>query len=84
MNHADTTQLIALTIGCLLVVALLGGMLFLYQSEAMWDMTSPNALAVNASLNGSATFGFDIIPIIILVIVAFVVLAVVNGSRGFA
>jgi len=75
--------MIVLTIASLLVVALLGGTLFLYQTEAMWDMDSPNAQAWNATLNATATFGFNIIPIVVLVIVAFMILAVVGGCRGF-
>jgi hypothetical protein len=75
--------MIVLTIASLLVVALLGGALFLYQTEAMWDMTSPNAMAFNATLNSTATFGINVIPIIVLAIMAFVILAVVSGCRGF-
>ena len=76
-------QWIALAIGCALVVALLGGAIVLFQSEAMWDMTSPNAQAWNATLNCSATAGFNIIPIFIMVIVGAIVLGFMATARGF-
>jgi len=75
--------MIVLTIASLLVVALLGGTLLLYQTEAMWNMDSPNAQAWNATLNATATFGFNVIPLIFLVIVGFVIVAIVGGCKGF-
>jgi len=66
-----------------LVVALLTGSLVLYQTKAMWKMDSPNAHAWNATLNATATFGVNVIPLIIIVIVVAFGLMVTCGSRGF-
>ena len=66
-----------------LVVALLGGALILYTTEAMWEMDSPNAQSWNATFNTSATFGFNIIPIVIIVIAAAAVLSYVGCMRGY-
>ena len=76
-------QWIALAIGCALVVALLGGAIVLFQSKAMWDMDSPNAQSWNATLNTTATFGINIIPILIMVIVLAIGVGWVATMRGF-
>jgi len=76
------TQWVALAMGCMLVVALLTGALVLYETKALWHMDSPNAIAWNATLNGTAT-GFDIIPIFIIVIVIFLILGFNASARGF-
>jgi len=75
-------QWIAISIACMLVVALLFGVIVLYESTALWRMDSPNAIAWNATLNGTAT-GFDIIPIFIIVIVVFLILGFSAAARGF-
>jgi len=49
----------------------------------MWDMDSPNAQSWNATLNTSATFGVNIIPILIIIIVGAIALGVVATQRGF-
>jgi len=64
-------------------VALLGGVLVLFESKAMWDMTSPNAMAWNATLNTTATFGFNIIPILIIVILLAIGVGFLGTARGF-
>ena len=75
--------MITLALVSALIVALLSGALILFESKAMWGMNSPNARAWNATLNCSATYGFSIIPIIILIIgVAFICLCKF-GSAGF-
>ena len=66
-----------------LVVALLGGTIVLFQTEAMWDMTSPNAQSWNATLNATATFGFNVIPIFIIIIAFCVIVGIMATSRGF-
>jgi len=66
-----------------LIVALLGGALVLFQTQAMWDMDSPNAQSWNATLNTTATFGVNIIPMIIIIIVVAFVLGVMCTVRGF-
>jgi len=65
-----------------LVVALLGGTIFLFQTEALWSMTSDNAVSWNATLNGSAT-GFSMIPVFIVVIVGAIFLGILATYRGF-
>ena len=72
-----------MSIGCALIVALLGGTIVLFQTEAMWHMESPNAQSWNATLNGSCTFGISPIPIIILIISAIVILGLASTARGF-
>lgn len=72
----------ALAIGCALVVALLGGTIILFQTEAMWDMTSPNAAAWNATLNCSAT-GFSVMPIFLIIIVIAAIGGIMATYRGF-
>lgn len=76
-------QWIALSIGCALVVALLGGAIVLFQTEAMWDMDSPNAQSWNATLNCSATMGVNIIPIFIVIIVGAIAIGFLATSKGF-
>jgi len=76
-------QWIALAIGCALVVALLGGAIVLFQSKAMWDMDSPNAQSWNATLNTTATFGINIIPIFIVIIVLAIAIGFMATARGF-
>jgi len=49
----------------------------------MWDMDSPNAQSWNATLNTSATFGVNIIPMLIIVIIVAIVLGVTATKRGF-
>jgi len=66
-----------------LVVALLGGTIVLFQTEAMWDMDSPNAQSWNATLNGSATSGISIIPVFIVIIGSFIILGIVSTRIGF-
>ena len=66
-----------------MIVALLGGALVLFQTQAMWDMDSPNAQSWNATLNTTATFGVNIIPMIIIIIVVAFVLGVMCTVRGF-
>jgi hypothetical protein len=65
------------------VVALLGGVIVLFQTEALWDMTSSNAVSWNATLNGSMTSGVNITPIFVIVIVAAVICGAVSVCRGF-
>ena len=72
-----------MAIGSALVVALLGGTIVLFQTEVMWDMDSPNAQSWNATLNTTATFGINIIPMLIIIIVAFVCIGIAATSRGF-
>ena len=75
--------MIALAIGCALVIALLSGTLVMYTSQEMWHMDSPSARAWNATLNTTATFGINIIPLIILIIgAAFLGLGMFSRS-GF-
>jgi len=57
--------------------------ILLFQTEALWEMNSSNAQAWNATLNCTSTFGFNIIPVLMLVIVGFVILGVVSTFRGF-
>ena len=66
-----------------LVVALLGGALVLYQTEAMWDMDSPNARAWNATLNATATFGVNVIPLIIIVVIVAAIASLMCTTRGY-
>ena len=66
-----------------MVVALLGGALVLFQTEAMWDMDSPNAQSWNATLNASATFGINIIPLFIIIIVLAIGVGFMATARGF-
>jgi len=61
---------------------LLGGTIILFQTEAMWDMDSPNACAWNATLNASAT-GFSVIPIFLAVIVLCVAIGSLGTAKGF-
>jgi len=75
-------QWIAISIACMLVVALLFGVIVLYKTTALWHMDSPNAVLWNATLNGTAT-GFDIIPIFIVVIIVFLILGFEAVARGF-
>lgn len=75
-------QWIALAIGCALVVALLIGAIVLFETQAMWSMTSPNAQAWNATLNTTAT-GFSVYPIFIIIIVSAVILGLVSTRLGF-
>ena len=72
-----------MAIGCALVVALLGGAIFLFQTQAMWSMDSPNARAWNATLNASATFGINIIPVFIIIIGVAIAVGVVSTRMGF-
>jgi len=55
----------------------------LFQTEALWGMDSPNAQSWNATLNASATFGFNIIPLLIIVIVLFIILGTMATFRGY-
>jgi len=66
-----------------LIVALLGGTLVLYQSEALWDTTSPNAMAWNATLNATSTFGINIIPLLIIIIVGAIFMGIVSTFKGY-
>ena len=66
-----------------LVVAFLGGTLFLFQTQAMWDMTSPNACTMNATLNASLTGGVSLIPLFVIVIVGCVVAGFMATSRAY-
>ena len=75
--------MIVLAIVSLLVVALLGGALVLFETKAMWKMDSPNARTWNATLNASATFGISIIPLLLVAIVGFMVIGVMSSYRGF-
>ena len=75
--------MIVLALVCALVIALLGGALVLYGTEAMWHMDSPNARAWNATLNATATWGISVIPLIVLVIGAAFICLSVACSRGF-
>ena len=75
--------MIALALVSAMVIALLGGALALYQSKAMWTMDSPNARAWNATLNCTATFGFNIIPILIIIIGVALIALFRFGSLGF-
>jgi len=72
-----------LAIACALIVALIAGALVLFESEVMWDMDSPNAQAWNATLNTSATFGINIIPMLILVVIGSIILGIVSTFRGY-
>jgi len=66
-----------------LVVAFLGGTLFLFQTQAMWDMTSPNACTMNATLNASLTGGVSLIPLFVTVIVVCVVAGLMATSKAY-
>ena len=57
--------------------------MFLFQTQVMWEMESPNACTMNATLNGSLT-GFNIIPIIIMVIVICIVAGISATFRGYS
>lgn len=61
---------------------LFAGPIVLFQSKALWNMTSSNAVTWNATLNTSAT-GFDVIPIFIIVILVFVGLGCLATLKGF-
>ena len=65
-----------------MVVMLLAGPILLFQSKALWGMTSSNAITWNATLNTSAT-GFDVIPLFLVVILVFIGLGCVATLRGF-
>ena len=69
-------------IGCALVVALLAGTIVLFQTQVLWDMSSPNAMSWNATLNGTAT-GFGMTPIFVVIVLMMVVLGLVATTRGF-
>jgi len=45
-------------------------------------MDSPNACAMNATLNASAT-GFSVIPIFVVVMVACVLIGIVSSFRAY-
>lgn len=75
--------MIALAIGCSLVISLLTGTLILYGTQEMWHMDSPNAHAWNATFNTTATFGINIIPLIILIIGAAIIGLYTFANRGF-
>jgi len=81
VNSGDA-KWVAIGIGCALVVAFLGGTLFLFQTQAMWDMTSPNACTMNATLNASLT-GFSVIPIFVCLIVACVAVGILATTRAY-
>lgn len=68
---------------CALVIAVLGCPILLFQTEVLWDMTSPNAQTWNATLNASATFGINIIPLLIIIIVVCILVFIVAGFKGF-
>jgi hypothetical protein len=65
------------------VVALLGGTIILFQTEAMWHMDSPNAQAWNATYNTTATFGFNIMPIIIIIIIVVAIASFWCTKMGY-
>lgn len=75
--------MIALAIGCALILALLSGVIVLFETQAMWSMDSPNARAWNATLNASATFGINIIPLFIVIIILVVAVGLMATARGF-
>ena len=66
-----------------LIVAFLGGTLFLFQTQAMWDMTSPNACTMNATLNASLTGGVSLIPLFVIVIGMCVVVGYLATTRAY-
>ena len=70
-------------IGCALIVAFLGGTLFLFQTQAMWSMDSPNARTMNATLNASLTGGISLIPLFLVVIVGCIVAGFMATSRAY-
>jgi len=57
--------------------------IILFQTQALWSMTSSNAMSWNATLNASATFGFNIIPILVIIIIGMMILGLVATMRGF-
>jgi len=77
------TQYIALAVGCALVVALTGGTLVLFYTEAMWEMDSPNAQSWNATLNCTSTFGGWGPIIIVIVLIVGVSLSMMFTRLGF-
>ena len=82
MNRGDA-KWVAVGIGLALVVAFLGGTLFLFQTQAMWSMDSPNACTMNATLNASLTGGVSVIPIFLVVIVGCVIAGLMATSRAY-
>ena len=70
-------------IGLALVVAFLGGTIFLFQTQAMWDMDSPNARTMNATLNASLTGGVSLIPIFVAVIILCVVAGIMATTKAY-
>jgi len=74
-----------LAIGCALVVALLAMPLTAFTILGSVDSSenaSSNAVTWNATLNGTMS-GISILPIIVIVIVAFVCLGLMATARGF-
>jgi len=55
----------------------------MFETHVLWDMTSPNAMAWNATLNTTASFGFNVIPIFVIIIIAALMLSFVGTLRGF-
>ena len=64
------------------MVALLGGTIVLFHTRVLWDMTSPNAVSWNATLNGTAT-GFSVIPVFLVIIFGMVIVGLMATARGF-
>ena len=72
-----------MAIGCALIVALFAGTLVLFETQVMWDMESPNAASWNATLNCSATAGFNVIPIFLIIIGVAAIGGMLATYRGF-
>lgn len=71
--------------GLMLIVALLGvpiGIFIIMGSVDSYVGSSPNAVTWNATLNTSATFGVNIIPLLIVVIAIAAISGVTSLRKG--
>jgi len=57
--------------------------ILLFQTKALWYMESENARSWNATLNTTATWGINIIPLLITIIIIFAVIMVYSTKLGF-